>query len=826
MANAHRTNVLVTSCLKTPVDPQTKAPLALYERERVLPYTADLMNNRDFEKDMEYEDSDSEYGDGDDPGKGNTPMIKDYRVMGDHVNLSEIFFSNEEYYSKLEELKNAHLCTMAELESMYRKKLQLKCMAPLDTTVETRHRLPMVKNSSAATGYLRKCQSALELRRAFGDTSDEENVADNDVGKGLLSSPKEHIKNMWQDFKLYPHYCHPSSSSLQSLPGDKKSPKHPKGKSKKKQGLKDVERETWKHRMTVPKPFQMTLREAEVRRRGIKTRSEIERENAELRRQLEELTECQRKFRASPVPAHVRLPLYEELQERDEERRRTMREREEQHLSTIQKPFSFLERERLKREQRDGQLRLLQPSIQEKVKPFKAKPVPKAVYAAASGEQMREEQLYRSIKMQMRAKEMFYSAAMPPSMLARRLNERKKTKDAATAAEGDSGLTYRPKINKEVPDFDSSYRRFQRNLENRKELRPVTACEPFQLRTSQISSHRQRILADLKKEQTSPGVARWPYVSPGADRTPNSSLCSSLSGSLELLPAKITDATKKRQEAVRKVLDQRKKAEEEEERWRERQKQREKKLQRVVLKRAQANDPHLALSQTCQSKLKQFRKQDLQRRREYQQEIKEIQERVMERPLLLEQVAQRNAKQAAEKRYADALRGCGLTEAFISGNVTKCRRPGRPGSADEVSLSSDSKRSDKEETDMGYAPVHYRKVYLDDEDLEANLEEREAQEEEYKPNKEVKGDRHPLSRHKGEDIRHYSDDDGHSDNNRYSDDSYHYSDDHENDSDNSEHDLGLEEKEQDGDLITRRHGSDSDRSSQHSRAKLNSDEEN
>lgn len=55
------------------------------------------------------------------------------------------------------------------------------------------------------------------------------------------------------------------------------------------------------------------------------------------------------------------------------------------------------------------------------------------------------------------------------------------------------------------------------------------------------------------------------------------------------------------------MLEQRKQAEEEEERWKERQKQKEKKLQRVVLKRAQANDPHLALSQTHQSKLKEFR---------------------------------------------------------------------------------------------------------------------------------------------------------------------------------------------------------------------------
>lgn len=34
------------------------------------------------------------------------------------------------------------------------------------------------------------------------------------------------------------------------------------------------------------------------------------------------------------------------------------------------------------------------------------------------------------------------------------------------------------------------------------------------------------------------------------------------------------------------------------------------------------------------------RRQELQRRREYQQEIKEMQRRVMGRPLLLEQVAQ------------------------------------------------------------------------------------------------------------------------------------------------------------------------------------------
>uniref|UniRef100_A0A3Q3XFD5 Protein FAM161A n=1 Tax=Mola mola TaxID=94237 RepID=A0A3Q3XFD5_MOLML len=577
MASGHRTNALVTSCLKTPVDPHTKAPVASYERQRVLPCSASRqMDNRDYDKEV----------------KKLTRAVRT-GLMADRLDLSEIFFSNEEYYSKLEELKKAHLRTMAELENMYRRKLLLKSTERLDA-------------DGTGCRWVEKSHSAVELRRGCGrsDSSDEDEAVGNDVEKGLLFSPKEHIKNMWRDFQ---------------------------------RGSADGEPEPWKHRVTVPKPFQMMLREDERRRRGLKTRSEVELENAELRRQLEELTECQKKFRASPVPAHVHLPLYEELQERNGERQRRLRPREDQHLRSVPKPFSFLERERLKKDQK--QLRPPPPSDQDKIKPFKAKPVPKAVYAAATGEQMKEEQLFRSIKIQTRAEELLHSASMPPSMLARRLSERKKTRESRAAA-GEDGFSHRPQINKEMPDFDASYRRFQKQLENHKEVKPTTACEPFELRTSQISLHRERVLADIEKEQSSPRTLRWPYISPAPSGTPNSSLCSSLSGSLELL---------------RKVLERRKKAEEEEECWKERQRQREKKLQRVVSKRAQANDPHVALSQTCQSKLREFRRQELQRRKEYQQEIKEMRRRVKGRPLLLEQIAQVNMHVMATMLGGDAV---------------------------------------------------------------------------------------------------------------------------------------------------------------------------
>lgn len=64
-----------------------------------------------------------------------------HRAAADYLDLSKIFFSNEEYYSKLEELKKAHLRTMEELESMYQQKLQLRSMDPLDmATLEPGHR--------------------------------------------------------------------------------------------------------------------------------------------------------------------------------------------------------------------------------------------------------------------------------------------------------------------------------------------------------------------------------------------------------------------------------------------------------------------------------------------------------------------------------------------------------------------------------------------------------------------------------------------------------------------------------------------------------------
>lgn len=132
-------------------------------------------------------------------------------------------------------------------------------------------------------------------------------------------------------------------------------------------------------KVTVPKPFQMMLREEERKRHKVRTRSEIELENTLLRRELEELQECQKKFRASPAPAHIHLPLYEVISQRSSRGRSTSRRHQAPPTAATQ-PFSFLERERRKKEAKIVE-ELGRPGAKEEQQVFKARPIPRSVYA-------------------------------------------------------------------------------------------------------------------------------------------------------------------------------------------------------------------------------------------------------------------------------------------------------------------------------------------------------------------------------------------------------------------------------------------------------------
>lgn len=142
-------------------------------------------------------------------------------------------------------------------------------------------------------------------------------------------------------------------------------------------------------KVTVPKPFQMMLREEDRKTHRVRTRSMIELENALLRRELEELRECQKKFRASPAPVHTHLPLYEIIRRRSSQRSNQRRssgnncsrnsKSNQASAAALTQPFHFLERERRKREAKIV-AELGNLGQKEERQAFKARPMPSSVY--------------------------------------------------------------------------------------------------------------------------------------------------------------------------------------------------------------------------------------------------------------------------------------------------------------------------------------------------------------------------------------------------------------------------------------------------------------
>ncbi|NXT93928.1 F161A protein, partial [Anhinga rufa] len=493
---------------------------------------------------------------------------------------------------------------MAKLESMYRNKLYLKGVQPLDkknAACNTCCR-PTWEKSSYQPLNLHKSFSGSDLSdpldSSISDGSDRE-LAFEENGSETASSAfaKERIEKMWDGFSVEDYISH-TKHSLPSSPAFRTIRK---------------KRKAWSPKVTVPKPFQMTIREARKKEQNVKSKSQMEMENNLLKKQLEEEAECQKKFRANPVPAAIFLPLYHEILQRNEERRRSVKERSKLKLLASQKPFKFIEREKQRNEIRKMQLRDL--SVPEKkTKLFKAKPVPKCVYSPAVNDKLKEEELYREIRIRMRAEELLRNSSLPNSRLALKDTNKKKKHKCTEPKEAE----HKPKIKPGVPDFELLHQKFQKRLLQQKQVKHLTICEPFDLRTPYIPSNKGKILKDIQEDEEKLKETRWPYASPR--RKPqmrHSSANSPLSGFGESKSPKITESSRRRLQAIRNY--------------------------------------------------------EKQRMKEYLQELQEMEERVNQRPLLFERVTQKDARIAAEKHYSNRLRALGICPEFVSkkGQTTK-----------------------------------------------------------------------------------------------------------------------------------------------------------
>ncbi|XP_070091531.1 protein FAM161A isoform X4 [Equus caballus] len=507
----------------------------------------------------------------------------------DFVDFSDIFHSNEEYFRKLEELKAAHMETMAKLEKMYQNKLNLKELQPMiireeDSSVssgsvseENYH--PVSLMTSPSEPDLGQSSSVV-----MSSSEDELPNLEKEYPKKnrMMTYAKELINNMWTDFSVE-DYIQCKDADFPAVEKAKKKPKE------------------WVPKITVPEPFQMMVREQKKKEENMKSRSDIEMVDKLLKKQ-EDDSECKKKFRANPVPEFVFSPLYCDIVKQNEERRRSMKEKNKEALLASQKPFKFMAREEQKQAIREKQLRDFVKS-KKKTNRFKARPIPRSTYGSTTNDKLKEGELCRNIRMQLRAQELLQNSSTLPRRPAGRSFATRKPK----YPEQPEKLKCKCKLRCQTADLENLPERY---LSQQKYPKLLTASKPSDLQaaSSHASTKREKILADIEADEENLKETRWPYLSPRRKLPVRNASARPVpcNGS----PAVPTVSSRGREQATRKS--------------------------------------------------------EKERMREYRRELEEREEKLKNRPLLFERVAQKNARMAAEKQYSNTLKALGISDEFVS----------------------------------------------------------------------------------------------------------------------------------------------------------------
>ncbi|XP_030012674.1 protein FAM161A [Sphaeramia orbicularis] len=350
------------------------------------------------DKDCEECDLDSDCSE---EGKGNKGIRSSLslEIYGLHREQTEhqVYFTNQEYYRRLEELKSTHLRNMAELEKMYIS----QSMEKHGREDDRRRRSTETGHSFSDGGPSRRLQrinsqEELDLHETSSGSDQSELCGEERVEELEMDKPQ---RSHGQDCTFGRMLLSPEEMTNQKQFWFQPKTRclKPEGALSRPHGVK-VKANS---KVTVPKPFQMMLREEERKRHKVRTRSEVELENTLLKQELEELRECQKQFRASPAPAHIHLPLFDVISRRF--RQRPIQSKEYHNrgnagkrdpnssrasLTRSPQPFHFLERERRKREAKIvADLENLYPK--EEPYTFRARPMPRSVYGPRSVEDLK-----------------------------------------------------------------------------------------------------------------------------------------------------------------------------------------------------------------------------------------------------------------------------------------------------------------------------------------------------------------------------------------------------------------------------------------------------
>lgn len=204
---------------------------------------------------------------------------------------------------------------------------------------------------------------------------------------------------------------------------------------------------------------------------------------------------------------------------------------------------------------------------------------------------MKENSLYRSIKKDIRAKELLRQSRLPFSMQQRKLHSKQRGRSHSTE-DITREYTFKPKTNGYyIPNYDKLHAKFLRETEQAKRTRASTKCEPFLLYTNLIPSRREKVLDEMRDEDEQRHLETFQIK--GKQLPTKSTSGMSLSASLqqtEAIPTKSTESQR-----LREAIGKKKRRDDEirnrfEEKFQRSRSARERRLREKIQDRAKAKD--------------------------------------------------------------------------------------------------------------------------------------------------------------------------------------------------------------------------------------------
>lgn len=427
----------------------------------------------------------------------------------------------EEFYKRLLELKGQHKKTLKSMEALYHSSTIYRdynsddeysrrySSAPVNSVDQCRGQWREGLSGTAllledfggecesGMGHLSYSPGQSEMRQhhssnsytsCFSDeiSSDDQVEPAHPPRRTDWTDPMRLVDGMWSDFSLGDY------SSPDLLPASKSSSF------------------SWSPNFTTPEPFQMTLRDEEKARAGLVHSSPCIQEAEHLRREKEarESAELRYQFCARDVPRTTSEPRYARLCQERSQKREQARQKSMKRLQEIQEPFSFIEREKAKHQEKVKRAMQLTAEHKNSSQKFFAKAVPKQLFAREKAEQCLEEELYRQLRIRMRSEELLASSHLPPSMSNREASRRytigklrlRTAKERAQLAGLSNDHHFHPHINHMVPNFGELHRELAQNLNSQKYKQPSTVVEPFFLRTSLLGKSKKCSCNSLHSE--------------------------------------------------------------------------------------------------------------------------------------------------------------------------------------------------------------------------------------------------------------------------------------------------------------------------------------